>query len=363
MESGLLTFRLQEFLLQSDRGTGDWEGCWRMTLQLAVSKRQSRGDLVRRGAEVIRAEANALHLMADQLGNSFSDACEMIMAASGRVVVTGMGKSGHIGRKWAATMAATGTPAIYVHPAEAAHGDLGMLVPGDVLVVLSNSGKTTELRAFLDYAKYIGVRIIGVASDLNSLLMRAADVQLALPVAREACPANIAPTTSTALQLALGDALALTLMEVRGFSLDGLRKLHPGGSLGLRLSCLRDVMHGRGSLPLVEEDDLMCDVIVTMTSKGFGIAGVVDCAGRLIGVITDGDIRRHFADIPTAKAVEVMTPGPRLLATDMPAQQALEYFNENQITCAFVIDRPAPVNTNVPMGIVHVHDLLRLSFS
>jgi arabinose-5-phosphate isomerase len=333
-----------------------------MTLQLAVSKGRSRNDLLRRGAEVIRTEADALHMLADHLGASFIDACELILGSSGRVVITGMGKSGHIGRKWAATFAATGTPAIYVHPAEAAHGDLGMLVRGDVLIVLSNSGRTTELHAFLDYAKHIGVPIVGVASDIKSFLMQAADIKLSLPAAREACPANIAPTTSTALQLGLGDALALTMMEVRGFSLEGLRKLHPGGSLGLRLCSLRDVMHGRDKLPLVQEDDVMCDVIVTMTSKGFGIAGVVDCAGRLVGVITDGDIRRHFADIPTATAMQVMTPAPRMLSTDMPAEEALAYLNENHITCAFVIDRTAPVNTNVPTGIIHVHDLLRLSF-
>ena len=332
-----------------------------MTLQLAVKKDHSRLELLERGIEVVRAEANALHLLADQLDGNFVDACELIMASSGRVVVTGMGKSGHIGRKWAATLAATGTPAIYVHPAEAAHGDLGMLIRGDVLVVLSNSGRTTELRAFLEYAHHIGVKVIGVASDSGSFLMRSADIKLALPAAREACPVNIAPTTSTALQLALGDALALTLMDVRGFSLDGIRKLHPGGALGLRMTLLQEVMHGGDCLPLVTEGEQMIDVIVMMSSKGFGIAGVIDPVGRLIGVITDGDLRRHLANISSATAAEVMTASPRLLLADMPAQQALEYLNENRITCAFVIEESAPVNTRVPIGIVHVHDLLRLS--
>jgi arabinose-5-phosphate isomerase len=313
-----------------------------------------------RGAEVIRIEADALNLLAESLQDSFVEACEAIFCARGRTVITGMGKSGHIGRKWAATMAATGTPAIYVHPAEAAHGDLGMLVSGDLLVVISNSGNTTELRAFLNYARRIGVTVIGVASRPDSLVIQRADIKLCLPAAREACPANIAPTTSTTLQLALGDALAMTIMDMRGFTRESLKTLHPGGSIGLRLTPVAEIMHGHDRLPLVDQRVSMREVILTMTSMGFGIAGAVDEVGRLTGVITDGDLRRHFDALAYATAGEVMTSAPKTLAPDTLAEDALHFLNENQITCAFVMERNAPVNTGVPIGIVHIHDFLRI---
>ena len=317
-------------------------------------------SILERGAEVIRAEAAALETLASSLDESFIMACEAILASRGRVVITGMGKSGHIGRKWAATMSATGTPAIYVHPAEAAHGDLGMLIPGDVLIVISNSGNTSELTAFLRYAKDIGVPVIGVASRRESLVMRNADIKLCLPAAREACHANIAPTTSTTMQLALGDAIAMAMMDLRGFSVDRMKALHPGGSLGLRLTPVREIMHSAGRVSLVGQSAPMRDVILTMTSMGFGIAGVVDPAGRLIGAITDGDLRRHFEDLHTATAEEIMTPNPITVDANMLAEEALELLNENKITGAFVIARDAPVNTNVPVGIVHIHDFVRL---
>jgi arabinose-5-phosphate isomerase len=317
----------------------------------------------RRGQEVIRIEAEALNLLADSLEDSFVEACEAIIASRGRVVVTGMGKSGHIGRKWAATMSATGTPAIYVHPAEAAHGDLGMLIPGDVLVVISNSGNTVELRAFLRYAATIGVKVIGVASRRNSLVMQSADIAICLPTTREACPVNIAPTTSTTLQLALGDALAMAIMDMRGFSVAGMKVLHPGGTVGLRLTPVREIMHGAASLPLVEQTAAMRHVIGTMNAAGFGIAGVVDSAGRLIGAITDGDIRRHFDELTTATAEEVMTANPKTVDAAMLAEQALHFINENKITSAFVMEPHAPVNTNVPIGIVQVHDFLRIGLN
>jgi arabinose-5-phosphate isomerase len=289
--------------------------------------------------------------------------CDAILASRGRVVITGMGKSGHIGRKWAATMAATGTPAIYVHPGEAAHGDLGMLIRGDVLIVISNSGNTSELRAFLDYAKQIGVPVIGVASRLDSLVMRNADIRLCLPAAREACPANLAPTTSTTMQLALGDAIAMALIDLRGFTKDSMKALHPNGSLGLRMTPVRDIMHPSTRVPLVRHTTHMHDVILTMTSMGFGIAGVVDPAGRLIGAITDGDLRRHFEDLSASTAEEVMTADPVTVSANMLAEDALQLLNDNQITGAFVIEPDAPVNTNVPVGIVHIHDFLRLGLS
>lgn len=329
-------------------------------IQLAVRTVDPRDAILRRGTEVIRVEAEALQVMADCLDDNFVEACEAILSLTGRVVVTGMGKSGHIGRKWAATMAATGTPAIYVHPAEASHGDLGMLVRGDVLIVISNSGNTGELRSFLRYASKIGVKIIGVASRKDSLVMKSADIKLCYPAMREACPANVAPTTSTTMQLALGDALAMALMEMRGFSVEGMKVLHPGGSLGLRLTPVREIMHDADRVPLVDRSASLRQVISIMTSTGFGIAGVVDPAGRLIGAITDGDIRRHFEDLGSATAEEVMTPNPKTVDADMLAEQALHFINENKITCAFVMEPSAPVNTNVPVGIVHFHDFLRI---
>lgn len=331
-----------------------------MSIQNTVRSAYPTDAILERGAEVIRTEAAALHVLASSLDDNFIMACEAILSSRGRVVITGMGKSGHIGRKWASTMSATGTPAIYVHPGEAAHGDLGMLIRDDILIVISNSGNTNELRAFLRYAKEIGVPVIGVASRLDSLVMRNADIKLCLPATREACHANIAPTTSTTMQLALGDAIAMALMDLRGFSVDRMKALHPDGSLGLRLTPVRELMHPSARVPLVEESTPMHDVILTMTSMGFGIAGVVDRAGRLVGAITDGDLRRHFEDLAAATAEEVMTPDPITVNVNMLAGEALQLLHDNQITGAFVIDPNAPVNTNAPVGIVHIHDFLRL---
>ena len=334
-----------------------------MTMQNTVRLAYPADSILERGVEVIRTEAAALQVLASSLDDSFIMTCDAILGSRGRVVITGMGKSGHIGRKWAATMAATGTPAIYVHPGDAAHGDLGMLIRGDVLIVISNSGNTSELRAFLRYAREIGVPVIGVASRLDSLVMRNADIKLCLPITREACPANIAPTTSTTMQLALGDAIAMALMELRGFTADCMKSLHPDGTLGLRLTPVRDIMHPSSRVPLVSQSTHMHDVILTMTSMGFGMAGVVDPAGRLVGAITDGDLRRHFEDLSAATAEEVMTADPITLNANMLAEEALKLLNDNKITGAFVIEPNVPVNTNVPIGIVHIHDFLRLGLS
>lgn len=331
-----------------------------MTIQPSQRPQPSGESMIRRGADVIHIEARALDRLAKSLTHSFAEACQAILTCAGRVVVTGMGKSGHIGRKWAATLAATGTPAFYVHPAEAAHGDLGMLVPGDVLIVISNSGNTSELKAFLHYAATIGVPVIGVASRPDSILLQAADVKVCLPETREACPSNIAPTTSTTMQLALGDAIAMTLMDVRGFSRDGLKTLHPGGSLGLRLTAVSEIMHTANALPLVDSAATMEEVIVTMTCKGFGTAGVIDGAGQLIGVITDGDLRRHFHKLTSARAAEVMSSSPKTLTTATLAEDALTFLSNNKISCAFVMSAGTPVCTKVPVGIVHMHDFVRL---
>lgn len=330
-----------------------------------VAARISRDDTARmlaRGTEVIRIEAEALGMLVESMDKAFAEACSAILEASGRVVVTGMGKSGHIGRKAAATFAATGTPASYVHPGEAAHGDLGMLVRDDVLVVISNSGNTSELQAFLKYAGSLGVRIIGIASRPDSLVMRHADVKLCIPPAREACNANIAPTTSTTLQLALCDALAMTVMDVRGFSIGSMKALHPGGAIGLRLLPVREIMHEGDSLPLVKPETYMPDVITAMTARGFGIAGVVDDDGHLLGVITDGDLRRHFSMLSKVVASEVMSSAPKTLDGVMNAEAALELFNDLRISAAFVVEHH-PNGRMIPRGVVHIHDLLRIGLS
>lgn len=318
--------------------------------------------ILNRGAEVIRIEIEALQKLEASLGESFVAACRTLLAAKGRVIVTGMGKSGQIGRKAAATFSATGTPASYVHPGEAAHGDLGMLVPGDVLVVISNSGSTAELQVILRHARLLNVPVIGIASRPGSLVMRNADVQLPLPSAREACHDNIAPTTSTTMQLALCDALAMTVMDMRGFSRDGMKLLHPGGAIGLRLLPVRDIMHGESAMPLVTAEARMPDVISEMTSRGFGIAGIVDGEGSLLGVITDGDLRRHFDVLTSVTAREVMTPKPKCLGGDISAEAALELLNDLKISAAFVVEDDDQ-GRRVPVGIIHLHDFVRIGLS
>lgn len=312
-------------------------------------------ELISRGRNVVQIEADALGRLARTLDDSFAEAVRAILAAKMRVVVTGMGKSGLVGRKMAATLAATGTPAIFVHPAEAAHGDLGMIVPGDVLLVVSNSGNTAELRPILSYARALGCKIIGIASQADSSVMRSADVGLLLPDAREACPVNIAPTTSTTLMMALGDALAVTVMGVRGISRERLQSLHPGGEIGLQLMPIVEFMRSGDALPLVAPERPMREVLVTMTEKSLGIAGVIDAQGRLTGVITDGDLRRHVDQLLTSTAQEVMTRSPKTIGTKARAGDALAILSESRITALFVVEEQGEAQGR-PVGIVHIHD-------
>lgn len=321
------------------------------------------GGAVARGREVIRLEAAALALLAEGLDARFAAACDLLLAVRGRVVVCGMGKSGHVGRKIVATLAATGTPALFLHPAEAAHGDLGMVARGDVLLVLSNSGVTAELRPVLAYGHKLGVPIIGICGRRVSPLCDQADVALVLPAVPEACAANMAPTTSTALQLAMGDALAMAVMDMRGVSAQGLQALHPGGAIGLALTPVRDLMHGRADLPLVLADADMAEVISVMTRHRFGIAGVVDADGGLVGVISDGDLRRHFTRLPHATAAQVMTSPPRCVACDMAGADVLLFLNDAKITGAFVTDRRGAARPNRPLGFIHIHDLLQFGLN
>lgn len=308
------------------------------------------------GRTVVETEARALDQLAGLLDENFCEAVELILANRQRVIVGGMGKSGHIGRKIAATLASTGTPALFVHPAEAAHGDLGMITPGDTLLLLSNSGATAELRAMVDHARAVGCKIIAVTSRAASPLMRAADVRITLPAVAEACPVNIAPTTSTTMMLALGDALAVAAMRVRGLTRERLQLLHPGGSIGSRLLPVDEMMHQGSSLPLVAPSTPMADVIVEMTRKSYGIAGVLD-GETLVGVITDGDLRRHSDHLMAMKAADVMTAGPKVVPEGTRCEDALRLLQEHKITALFVMAHDAP---DRPVGLVHVHDFARL---
>ncbi len=305
---------------------------------------------------VITTEAEALRLLAAGLDGAFAEAVARILAAPGRVIVSGMGKSGHVGRKIAATLASTGTPAHFVHPAEASHGDLGMLTEGDVALVLSNSGETPELADIIAYTRRFGITLIGVASRPRSTLLRQADVAIVLPEAAEACGTGIVPTSSTTMTLALGDALAVALMQYRRFTPEHFRTFHPGGKLGARLARVRDLMHDGAALPLVPESMPMGDALLEMTRKAFGVVGVVDANTHLVGIVTDGDLRRHMAGLMTLTAGQVMTASPRTIGPDALAQSALAVMNERKITSLFVVD---PAESRQAVGLLHIHDCLR----
>lgn len=308
-------------------------------------------DFLATGQRVIRREAGALDALADALGDSFVAAVRLLMDAKGRVIVSGMGKSGHVARKIAATFASTGTPAHFVHPAEASHGDLGMVAEGDVLLVLSNSGETPELADIVAHSRRFGIPLIAVAGREGSTLMRQADVAILLPDVPEACETGIVPTTSTTMTLALGDALAIVLMEHRAFTPDHFRMFHPGGKLGARLLRVRDLMHLEP--PLVAETLGMGEVLLAITRSGFGVVGVTDADGLLAGIITDGDLRRHLDGLMSHKAGEVMTRNPRTIPPEALAGEALALMNDRKITCLLVTEGPAAI------GILHVHDCLR----
>lgn len=305
---------------------------------------------------VINQEAEALSVLSAQLGDSFSEAVDLLLNAKGRVIVSGMGKSGHIARKIAATFASTGTPAHFVHPAEASHGDLGMMTRGDVVLVLSNSGETPELADLVAYTRRFGIPMIGVASRANSTLLQRADVAIVLPKLAEACGTGVVPTTSTTMTLALGDALAVALMEHRDFTPENFREFHPGGKLGAQLSKVSDLMHVDGAVPLVPADTPMSDALLEISQKGFGVVGVVDQNQRLIGIVTDGDLRRHMVGLLDHTASEVMTAGPATVAPTALAEEAVALMNERKITCLFAVD---PTGSGQVAGFLHIHDCLR----
>ncbi|MGA8078762.1 MAG: KpsF/GutQ family sugar-phosphate isomerase [Xanthobacteraceae bacterium] len=292
--------------------------------------------------------------MSDGMGAAFVAAIETIRAARGRVIVTGMGKSGHVARKIAATLASTGTPAFFVHAADASHGDLGMITSDDVMLALSWSGETEELRDLINYSRRFRIVLIAITVNVDSTLGKAADIVLQLPSAREACPHNLAPTTSSLMQLALGDALAIALMESRGFAAVDFGVFHPRGKLGAALKFVGEVMHPGTALPLIKRGAPMSEAIVEMSAKGFGCVAVVAPDGTLAGVITDGDLRRHMRnDLLQAPVDAVMTASPKTVRPDQLASEALQLLNASKITALIVVEAGRPV------GIVHFHDLLR----
>jgi arabinose-5-phosphate isomerase len=307
--------------------------------------------------DVLATEAAGLHALAASLGPEFPLAVDCLAQASGRIVVSGMGKSGLVARKIVATLASTGSPAMFVHPAEASHGDLGMIVPGDAILALSNSGETAELADIVAHARRFGLKLVAITARAGSTLALAADVALLLPPAAEACPMGLAPTTSTTMQMALGDALAVALLKRRGFTEAEFRRFHPGGRLGARLRRVREVMHTGDAVPLAEAGMPMARALVLMTEKRFGCLGVTCEDGKLIGIITDGDLRRSMGPDLLARPVgEIMTRGPRTIGPDALAAEALHAMNahERPVTALFVVGANGKV-----AGILHIHDLLR----
>jgi arabinose-5-phosphate isomerase len=312
-------------------------------------------DAIPVGRRVLTVEADALAALAAALGHSFNDAVETLFKARGKIVCTGMGKSGHVARKIAATLASTGSPAAFVHPAEASHGDLGMVGPSDVVLALSKSGEARELADIVAYAKRFDMPLLAMTCVADSALGRAADILLLMPDAAEATPEVNAPTTSTTLQMALGDALAVALLERRGFTAGDFRVFHPGGKLGALLRTVGDLMHGANEVPLVGPDAAMREALLVMTEKRFGCVGVIGEGGELAGIITDGDLRRHIDGLFDRTAGEVMTAAPKTAPPTMLAAEALKRMTQTApaSTVLFVVDAGRPV------GILHIHDLVR----
>jgi arabinose-5-phosphate isomerase len=313
-------------------------------------------DVIEFGREVLHCEGQALVALSDALDSTFIEAVNVIFSITGKVVVSGIGKSGHVGSKIAASLASTGSPAFFVHPAEAVHGDLGMLGEGDVLILISNSGESPELMHLARYGKSLGLDIIAITADTTSSLAYVATVTLSILKIPEACPLGIAPSTSTTMVLALGDALALTVMKLRGFGKSDFARLHPGGKLGLRLSSVRDLMLAGDKLPLVERFADSHTTIMEMTSKRLGMTGVVDEQGNLLGVITDGDLRRSFEQGSDWAAETIMTGSPIIVTGELRADEALAVMHSRGITTLFVVEE----NSSRPVGLVHMHHLVGL---
>ena len=302
---------------------------------------------------VLMLEAHAISEMAEHLPDDFGAVVEKILRSAGRVIVSGIGKSGHIGNKIASTLASTGTPSYFVHATEASHGDLGMIAENDFCLLISNSGETAELRDVVAYTRRFAIPMAAISSKPDSTLMRAADYKLILPAVAEACSIGMVPTTSTTLSIALGDALAVALMEQRNFKATNFKVFHPGGKLGAQLSTVGQLMHSGDQLPLVDVDLSMPETLLIMTSKGFGVAAVIK-NNTLVGVISDGDLRRHMAVLMDKKAKDVASPNPITVRQDQFSAEALRIMNTLKISVLLVCD-----DSNCPVGILHIHDLLR----
>ena len=315
---------------------------------------ENQADVIAFGRSVLHDEARALDALADGLGSSFEDAVGLILTCKGKIIVSGLGKSGHVGRKIAATFASTGTTATFLHLAEAIHGDLGMAAKGDVAILISQSGETPELEAVIDHFQAVGSPIIAITGNAGSMLAEAATTPLILPHWAEAGPESVAPTSSTTMTLALGDALAMTVMRQKGVTRTEFGLLHPGGSLGARLKPVSRLMHKGKALPLTREASSMHDTVVEMTTKRLGLVGVIDEAGHLTGVITDGDLRRNIERGLEHVAAEFMTCDPKTIAADALVDDALTLFDEYRITALFVVEQDASGKT--PVGVLHIHD-------
>ena len=312
-------------------------------------------SFVQAAKKVLQTEADALETLKNDLPNDFSDLVKLILNLNGRVIVSGVGKSGHIGNKIAATLASTGTPAYFVHATEASHGDLGMITEKDLCLLISNSGETTEIFDIVAHARRFSIPVATISSNTESTLVKAADFKLCLPVVEEACPIGMAPTTSTTMMLALGDALAVALMEAKNFNTENFKVLHPGGKLGAKMMMVSQVMHKSDALPLVETQTSMKETLLTMSSRGFGIAAVVNEKDFLVGVITDGDLRRHINDLMSKTAGEIASLSPITVVRETFVVDALKLMQENKITVLIVTSAE-----NKPVGILHIQDLLKV---
>jgi len=311
-------------------------------------------DVLHFGREILHDEARALDALAESLDGPFEAAVELILQCSGKLIVSGLGKSGHVARKIAATFASTGTTATFLHLAEAIHGDLGMAAKGDVAILISQSGETAELDPVIDHFRHVGIPVIAITGNSASMLVEASAAALVLPHWPEVGPESVAPTTSTTMTLALGDALAMTVMRQKGFTRTDFGRLHPGGSLGARLKPVSRLMHGGEALPLTQENASMHDTVVEMSAKRLGIIGVVDSEGYLVGAITDGDLRRHIEQGLDHSAAEFMTRDPKTIAPDALIDDALTLFEENRITALFVVEDDG--QGRKPVGVLHIHD-------
>lgn len=316
--------------------------------------RGGASEVLQFGRGILHDEARALDALADGLGKSFEQAVDLVVRCKGKLIVSGLGKSGHVGRKIAATFASTGTTAIFLHLAEAIHGDLGMASGGDVALLISQSGETAELEPVIDHFLGASIPIIAITGNANSTLADAAEAVLALPQWQEVGPEAVAPTTSTTMTLALGDALAMTVMHLKGFSRADFGRLHPGGALGARLKPVRRIMHSGEQVPLTRADSSMHDTIVEMTAKRLGVVGVLDEHGCLVGVITDGDLRRHMEEGLDHVASDFMTPDPKTIGPDALVDDALSLFDEHRITTLFVVEEAE--RGKRPLGVLHIHD-------